>query len=334
MAKGRIGVLDHDENWVLEPTFDGMLTTVKGPVPIKRGKAWGLLDREGNVSVEPAFSEIGAFTGPLAPARKKKTWGYIDASGAWAIEPAFEAARSFRDGRAGVQKGGKWGFIDTSGAFVIEPNHDGVTVFSDGRAGFNVGGTDLNGLLTIGGKWGVLDVDGAMIVKPTFDAFVGYSNGLCAVQKGGRTQVIDVRGKAVWKPKAGIFVGPFREDRAWAWDGTTADQLRRVVSDAFEWLGEPVFSDSGVFSEGLCAVNVGGERSEGELIGGLWGFVDRDGSIVIEPQFDMADGFSAGFAAVKKKGKWGLIGKSGTASIPLTYAEIAVLSPSLVLARA
>ena len=41
------------------------------------------------------------------------------------------------------------------------------------------------------------------------------------------------------------------------------------------------------------------------------GFIDRTGKVVIPPQFDSAEYFSEGLAAVEVGEKWGLIGKSG-----------------------
>ena len=50
------------------------------------------------------------------------------------------------------------------------------------------------------------------------------------------------------------------------------------------------------------------------------GFIDENGKMVIEPQFDLADPFSEGMAAVLKAPSWGYIDKSGKMVIPPTYA--------------
>ena len=43
---------------------------------------------------------------------------------------------------------------------------------------------------------------------------------------------------------------------------------------------------------------------------GKYYFLDKNGKVVIEPQFDARD-FSEGLAGVKKDGKWGFIDKNG-----------------------
>ena len=61
------------------------------------------------------------------------------------------------------------------------------------------------------------------------------------------------------------------------------------------------------FSEGLAAVRIGDK----------WGFIDRQGTYVIEPQFDDAQSFSEGLAAVRigdretGVGKYGFIDRQG-----------------------
>src|SRR6266850_1263365 len=45
--------------------------------------------------------------------------------------------------------------------------------------------------------------------------------------------------------------------------------------------------------------------------GGHWGYIDKKGQVVINPQFDAAFPFSDGQAGVVLGGKWGLIDKTG-----------------------
>jgi hypothetical protein len=88
-------------------------------------------------------------------------------------------------------------------------------------------------------------------------------------------------------------------------------------------------------SVGLFPVNMGGKTGfinrEGKLIinpqydnasnfydglalvttGGKSGYIDKEGKTVINPQFDIGGDFSEGLAAVSTGGKWGYIDKDG-----------------------
>ena len=52
---------------------------------------------------------------------------------------------------------------------------------------------------------------------------------------------------------------------------------------------------------------------------GKWGFVDKDGEKVINPQYEDARSFANGFAAVKKNGLWGFINTEGKIVIEFQF---------------
>lgn len=54
---------------------------------------------------------------------------------------------------------------------------------------------------------------------------------------------------------------------------------------------------------------------------GKWGFVDTEGKVIIEPQFDNAKSFSNNLAAVCKEGSWGFIDKNGKVVIDYQFLD-------------
>lgn len=48
------------------------------------------------------------------------------------------------------------------------------------------------------------------------------------------------------------------------------------------------------------------------VVGGEWGFIDETGRLVIPAEYEWAMYFSEGLAPVKKSGKWGYIDRAGT----------------------
>lgn len=55
---------------------------------------------------------------------------------------------------------------------------------------------------------------------------------------------------------------------------------------------------------------------------GKWGYVNKQGKVVIQPQYQGADWFYGGLAKVRKDGKWGLINKTGKVVLPIQYTEV------------
>ena len=52
---------------------------------------------------------------------------------------------------------------------------------------------------------------------------------------------------------------------------------------------------------------------------GVWGFIDKRGTIVVNPQFDAAEDFHEGLARVCSGDKWGYIDKEGKYVIPSQF---------------
>ncbi len=75
-----------------------------------------------------------------------------------------------------------------------------------------------------------------------------------------------------------------------------------------------------------------GDFSEGLArvkAGGKWGYVDRTGRFLINPQFEEAGDFSQGLARVKLGGKWGYVNRQGAVVIPPQFSEASDFSRSL-----
>lgn len=66
---------------------------------------------------------------------------------------------------------------------------------------------------------------------------------------------------------------------------------------------------------------------------GKWGFINAKGRLVVSPQFDAAEQFSDGLAAVMKKNRWGYINRKGKLVIPARYDRAGAFSEGLALAR-
>ena len=64
---------------------------------------------------------------------------------------------------------------------------------------------------------------------------------------------------------------------------------------------------------------------------GKFGFVDKTGKVAIEPQFELADPFSEGFAAVLIGDKWGFIDKTGKVVISPQFDATNFFSDGLAL---
>lgn len=119
---------------------------------------------------------------------------------------------------------------------------------------------------------------------------------------------------SICKLYIGVVVIALCGQGAYADKRATADELLKASNG--ECVKPP--AKEGVYSfvhcpvEGLSAV-----RTKD----GKWGYVNKQGKIVIQPQYQMADWFVGGLARVRKDGQWGLIDKTGKVVIPIKYTQ-------------
>ena len=167
-------------------------------------------------------------------------------------------------------------------------------------------------------KYGYFDLEGKIVINPQFAYASAFREEIALVQTTGD--------KGLWGyiNKEGKFIinatyknaTVFQEGVAW------------VVSEngaptAIDRKGEIKFTlkeaeQVRLFSEDLAAY------SKVDSTATLWGFVDKSGKQIINPQFDVVGDFHDGKCAVRnKEGKWGYIDKSGKIVINHQFSSAA-----------
>ena len=274
-------------------------------VPNTNGR-WGFIDETGKYVIEPKFIMVKTFSEGLAAVIFKENEnayskvGFMDQTGHIVIPPQFSgeggvSERGFSEGLAAVKvykdRADKWGYIDKSGKFVIKPQFAAAGLFSEERAKVGI----AEPYWTIDYTWGFIDTEGRWVAKPQFKSAGEFSEGLAPVLMNDKVGFIDLQGRIAIQPQ----FGP---------DGSGGcSQDGRVGASSF--------------SEGLAAV-----RLKDGLWGKDWGFIDRHGNWVIQPDFACAAPFSEGLALIgirEVEGAWryGYIDKTGAIVIKPQFSE-------------
>jgi hypothetical protein len=271
---------------------------------------WGYLDLAGNIVIQPEYERATDFSEGLAAVQLAGKWGYIDKFGKHVIDfDYYSAAEAFEmrfsDGLAAAMLltpadrrfYGKYGYIERTGKFVIQPQFDAAFPFSDGMARISVDGR-------IGKRrYGFISRQGKMVIAPQYPAAGDFSEGIAFVQVR-----IGDREKVGYIDKAGKFVIPAQFDGVY-----------EKVANAEDLQDLNFYKLNGKerdFSEGYAAVRIGEN----------WGYINREGKIVIQPQYHYAGRFREGLAPVAvrrgKKRIYGFIDTSGRLVIPLQYDNV------------
>ncbi len=226
--------------------------------------------------------------------------GYIDENGRLLIALQYTRARDFSDERAAVQIGKKWGFVDTSGRMIIPAQFDYVLSFEHGYA-----------IVEKDKQWGVIDKAGVFVVAPSHRRLRRISEGSVSFESGGKMGLMDLAGKEVLPPIYDHLSPP--KD---SWCLVKKEGRSFFINTLGETVLDPVGKGNIAweFSEGLTPIRM--KSTRGRTKGKYrWGFMDRKGTIVIEPRFARVHRFSQGMATVETDPRmgflWGYIDKTG-----------------------
>jgi len=249
----------------------------------------------------------------LLPIQQNGKWGYINTSGEVVIKPQFDGAYEFSEGRALVRypprqkplKPGQkkpeliegMGFIDQSGKVVIEldnPLHLEGDSFREGLAQYWTYEPDK------GTVRGFIDTSGKVQIKARFTSAYSFVDGLAAACIDIKCGFIDKAGEFVIEQKYRVSHA-FSEGLALA--GFEYNQVG-FINKSGEMVIEPQYGNLiGIgFHEGMSVV---------AYPHGRFGYINTEGALVIPMQFEIAQPFSDGLAAVRVDSKWGYIDKTG-----------------------
>ena len=226
----------------------------------------------------------------------------VAAAGYWWLNRPPGPYKQDNSGLYRIRENGKSGYMDRSGRTVIRPQFDDALNFSEGLA-----------WVRVGKKVGFIDTTGKIVVTPQFDEAQSFVYGRAGVKLccggwgeqhfGDKYGYIDTDGKYISSPDF-LWVGQF--------SGSRSSDLAPVkfstglfgfVSRSGKILLPGSFEDASIlgFTGGPAPV-----RSNGK-----WGYIDKSGKWVIDPQFDSAWNYAGGLAPVAVSGKWGFIDSNG-----------------------
>lgn len=207
-------------------------------------------------------------------------------------------------------------YVDKTGKPVIDPPFlitDGFD-FTEGVAGIK----NEHGML------GFIDKKGTVVIPFDFSDGTSFSEELAGVLKNGMCGFINHKGELVI-PLVYDTISNFRD----GWGTVQRKGAWTFVSPRGQEMKQWFFGTES-FSEGLAAaapIPTGTATGAGSRP--QYGFIDKEGDIVIQPGYDAAEPFSNGLAAVLTKGKWGYIDKRGVMVIEAQFDAAGPFSEGL-----
>ena len=330
-------------------SYDSAGNFSEGLAAVKINNKWGFVDSSGKLVIAAQFNpwqaqfnsyfSDGLVAVNLTSAKtsgnggndpRSTLWGFADKTGKIVIPLKFPgnyyAPPHFKDGLAII--GGsfigttiatfglhtKYGYINKAGAFVIQPQFDEASDFNEDLAS-----------VRIGDKYGFIDKTGRVVIPAIYSSPSYFNDGIAIVELNNLSFMIDKKNKKVVdKSFHGLSafsdgLARFEENGKVGFIDKKADIKIKPTLD----FGSETSEHRMYFSEGLCPIEVGGhtDNTTHNWVAGKYGYINKDGKMVINPQFDYAGAFKNGIAVVAKYGNYGYINKTGKFIIAPIFAN-------------
>lgn len=266
--------------------------SIKGAsVVIKNGKQV-VIDSNGKPVFHVDFDKISEFENGIARIELNGKMGYLGKDGEYVIPPVYDGAQKNSDNSYQTSLDGLYGIILEDGT-VIKPMSSSPIEFSNNY-----------GIIRVDGKNTYIDKTGKRISSELFDDAYAFSDGMARVQMNSKYSYINASGKRMSKEYIDAY--DFSEGYACVKDG---QDYRYIDKNGNYVFGEDAkFTWAKSFQNGLAAVD-----------NKKWGYINTDGKLVIEFQFDGANYFDKELAPVKIGDKFGFIDKTGKIKIKAEY---------------
>ncbi len=252
------------------------------------------------IAEEQQEAEKRLFAKGPAPAKGESgKWGFLSPDGTWAVEPKFIEVKPFQADLAAARENEKWGYLDPSGNWKIPPRFSWAGEFSENLAPAAEGDR-------LTGKFGYIDRQGRWAIEPNYIWARPFQGGYGAVKDGSKWGFVDAKGKMVVEAEYDQ-VGGFS-------DGLVAVQKSGPPGDKKTWVYilptgkspfETKFAWAGQFSEGLARVQME------DRITSKFGYINKQGVLVIPAEFDEATDFRNGQAHVRMGNQFKFIDARG-----------------------
>lgn len=269
-----------------------------------------------------------------------------------------------------IQRNGKQGIIDIKGNIRIEPEYESITfggIYINAQKGDEFFLLDLNGnqienqeiLSKIPTKDGnyivsdydemykIVDINGNDVVNNNYSYIEELDSNYYIVGVNNKNGIIDITGKAVVDLKYNSIFKIEGTDLLQANISETStislidkdmkilctiDNAKIEIKENYVRLYSEnenrYFSDSG--KELTTRELFPNNKLYAKQINEKWGFVDSDGNLKVQNEYDMVTEFNEyGFAGIKKNGKWGSINSDGEIVQEPIY-ELEWISPSFI----
>ena len=329
---GKYGVIDTSGKQIVECNYDSIeaLKGVTNSLLTKKEGKYGIIDNVGTVIIENKYISIEPLSNKYEDGfivkDEKGKYGVITYTKTVVAENKYDDIKNvYGNGKYYIVKNGKdWEIIDIEGKEYLKGKYDDI-VFVDSQ----------NAIVKNGKKYGVVSIEnGKNIIDINYDNITYGSGENYIVCKNSKYGIIDINGNKlidfkysniIYRQSSDIYEATNSDYTSDLLDSSLNLKLTNVIISQYDEENGYIkvrendnykyynFKFEQKESKDVLATNTIFLSKNEE---GKYGFVDRNGNVVVNYIYDDArEQNEYGYASVKKDGLWGSIDAKGQVAL-------------------
>ena len=324
---GKYGIINLDGKVLVEPQYDEItaVTGIENAYKVKKDNLYGIFDNEGKQIINVEYADITNLgkdnkSGYIVKDQNNK-FGIVDYSANKVLEIKYDSIEKvYGNDLYVVTENGAKKLVNKSGEDVITSGFDNITEILKNKE---------NGVIfQRAGKYGVMNLNGEETIAPEYEELKEAKTGILIAKRDGKYGVIDMTkaekipfnyNSISYNEKADIYIADDENFNSTLFNSNFEAKITGILTDVDTDAGyiKIVVGDDTRFYNFRFE-----EKSDKDILttntlflskkDGKFGFVDKDGNVVVDYIYDDAtEQNQYGYAGVKKDGKWGSIDSKG-----------------------
>ena len=328
----KYGLIDIEGKEILKPEYEeiSVIKGLKNSILIKKDGKYGLVNTKGAIIINPEYKKIEKLdddsTHGYIVVNGENKYGLVSYAGTKILDNKFEKINPiYGENYFSVEEGGKQKIINTKDETILDDGFDKVEQIC------------TSGVVIVKDeKYGFLDYEENEKIKPQYEDLKECSKDIFIAKKDGKYGIIDIENKEkikfeyneIYYDKSATLYMAEKENYETdiinsefqiALSGVLSEinkdkgYLKIKIEDQYKYYNFK-FEEKKV-SEVLTGNNLFVNKKDGK-----YGYIDKDGNVVVDYIYDDACEQNAyGYAAVKQGNVWGSIDDKGKIVITPKY---------------
>lgn len=332
---GKYGIINLNDKKLTEIQYDQIVAIegVKGILKVTKDGKQGVVDNEGKEIIPTQVVEVtnlgkDSKEGFIIKGEDGK-YGVVDYSNQMILEAKYdEIVKVHGNDMYVVKQAGKQVLVKKDGTQVLSSKLDEIKEI--------LKNADNGVIYRLNGKYGVMKMTGEVIVAPDYEELKEAKTGILIAKQNGKYGIMDLQKVTKVEPtyvaityneKADLYVAEKEDYTTDILDNTFAVRQSGILTDLDDEKGYIVLKQGEEYKyynfkfeeKSVTEIQTSNTLFKSKQ-DGKYGFVDKEGKVIVDYQYDdVTEQNKFGFAGIKKDGKWGAIDNKGNIVQEPTY---------------